>query len=138
MKLTETQLDKLKDNFIDRFIADMDVDQLRQYVRDDLNTYLANCSQEKVIGEMHGHLCDDELVDSLVKNAAWQMDWGKTMKVKAGEFIKKDSGEVIWGSEAFIDEVFKALYGNEYEYEIWSYNDALQKIKNLVQQMEDN
>ena len=34
------------------------------------------------------------------------------MKVGAGEFIKIDSGEVIWGSEAFIDEVFKALYGN--------------------------
>ena len=59
-------------------------------------------------------------------------------KVGAGEFIKKDSGEVIWGSKAFIDEVFKALYGNEYEYEIWSYNDALQKIKNLVQLAEDN
>ena len=55
------------------------------------------------------------------------------MKVGAGEFIKTNSGEVIWGSEAFIDEVFKTLYGNEYEYEIWSYNDALQKIKNLVQ-----
>ena len=58
------------------------------------------------------------------------------MKVGAGEFIKTDSGEVIWGSEAFIDEVFKALYGDEYEYEDWSYNDALQKIKNLVQQEE--
>ena len=55
------------------------------------------------------------------------------MKVGAGEFIKTNSGEVIWGSEAFIDEVFKTLYGNEYEYEVWSYNDALQKIKNLVQ-----
>ena len=55
------------------------------------------------------------------------------MKEKSGEFIKKNSGEVIWGSEAFIDEVFKTLYGNEYEYEVWSYNDALQKIKNLVQ-----
>ena len=55
------------------------------------------------------------------------------MKEKAGEFIKKNSGEVIWGSEAFIDEVFKTLYGNEYEYEVWSYNDPLQKIKNLVQ-----
>ena len=54
------------------------------------------------------------------------------MKVGAGEFIKTNSGEVIWGSEAFIDEVFKTLYGNEYEYEVWSYNDALQKIKNLV------
>ena len=60
------------------------------------------------------------------------------MKVGAGEFIKTNSGEVIWGSEAFIDEVFKALYGNEYKYEIWSYNDALQKIKNLVQQQEQN
>ena len=60
------------------------------------------------------------------------------MKVGAGEFIKTNSGEVIWGSEAFIDEVFKTLYGNEYEHEVWSYNDALQKIKNLVQQVEFN
>ena len=60
------------------------------------------------------------------------------MKVGAGEFIKTDSGEVIWGSQAFIDEVFKTLYGNEFRNEVWSYNDALQKIKNLVQQVEDN
>ena len=56
------------------------------------------------------------------------------MKVKAGEFIKTNSGEVIWGSEAFIHEVFVTLYGDEYEYEDWSYDNALQKIKNLVQQ----
>ena len=58
------------------------------------------------------------------------------MKVGAGEFIKKDSGEVIWGSEAFIDEIFKTLYGNKFRDEIWSYHDALQKIKNLVQRVE--
>ena len=60
------------------------------------------------------------------------------MKEKAWEFIKTNSGEVIWGSEAFIHEVFVTLYGNEYEYEVWSYNDALQKIKNLVQLQEQN
>ena len=60
------------------------------------------------------------------------------MKVGAGEFIKTNSGEVIWGSEAFIDEVFKPLYGNEFHNEVWSYNDALQKIKNLVQLQEQN
>ena len=54
----------------------------------------------------------------------------------AGEFIKTNSGEVIWGSEAFIDEVFKTLYGNDFRNEVWSYNDALQKIKNLVQLQE--
>ena len=58
------------------------------------------------------------------------------MKARAGEFIKTNSGEVIWGAEAFIDEVFKTLYGNEFRNEVWSYNDALQKIKNLVQQVE--
>ena len=38
------------------------------------------------------------------------------MKVGAGEFIKTNSGEVIWGSEAFIDEVFKTLYGNKFRH----------------------
>ena len=65
----ETQLDKLKDKFIDRFISDMDVNQLKQHIRDDMNTYLANSNQEEVIGEMYGHLCDDELVDTLVTEA---------------------------------------------------------------------
>ena len=60
------------------------------------------------------------------------------MKEKAGEFIKTNSGEVIWGSEAFIHEVFVTLYGDEYEYEDWSYDNALQKIKNLVQLQEQN
>ena len=60
------------------------------------------------------------------------------MKVGAGEFIKTNSGEVIWGSEAFIDEVFKTLYGNKFRNEIWAYDDALNKIKNLVQLQEQN
>ena len=60
------------------------------------------------------------------------------MKIGAGEFIKTNSGEVIWGSEAFINEVFKTLYGNKFRNEIWSYDDALNKIKNLVQQQEQN
>jgi len=59
------------------------------------------------------------------------------MKARAGEFIKTDSGKVIWGSEAFIDELFKTLYGNEFHNVVESYNDALQKIKNLVQQEEN-
>ena len=47
------------------------------------------------------------------------------MKARAGEFIKTNSGEVIWGSEAFIDELFKTLYGNEFHNVVESYNDAL-------------
>jgi hypothetical protein len=58
------------------------------------------------------------------------------MKPKAGEFIKTDSGEVIYGSKAFINEIFKTLYGEEWQETIWSYNDALEKIKNL-KQLED-
>ena len=60
------------------------------------------------------------------------------MKVGAGEFIKTNSGEVIWGSEAFIEEVFKTLYGKKWGETFESYNDALQKIKTLVQQQEHN
>ena len=58
------------------------------------------------------------------------------MKTKAGEFIKTDSGKVIYWSKAFINEIFKTLYGEEWQETIWSYNDALEKIKNL-KQLED-
>ena len=59
------------------------------------------------------------------------------MKAKAGEFIKTNSGEVIYGSKAFINEIFKTLYGEEWQETIWSYNDALERIKNLKQLEED-
>ena len=55
------------------------------------------------------------------------------MKAKAGEFIKTDSGKVIYGSKVFINEIFKTLYGEEWQETIWSYNDALERIKNLKQ-----
>ena len=58
------------------------------------------------------------------------------MKEKSGEFIKTDSGKIIWGSEAFIEEVFKTLYGKRWGETFESYNDALEKIKNL-KQLED-
>ena len=70
MKLTETQLDKLKDKFIDRFIADMDVNQLKQYVRDDMNTYLARRNEEEVVNEMYGHLVDEDLVNKIIKEVS--------------------------------------------------------------------
>ena len=66
MKLTETQLDKLKDKFIDRFIMDMDVNQLKQYVRDDMNTYLARRNEEEVVNEMYGHLVDEDVVNKII------------------------------------------------------------------------
>ncbi len=66
MKLTETQLDKLKDKFIDRFIADMDINQLKQYVRDDMNTYLARRNEEEVVNEMYGHLVDEDVVNKII------------------------------------------------------------------------
>ena len=70
MKLTETQLDKLKDKFIDRFVADMDVNQLKQYVRDDMNTYLARRNEEEVVNEMYGHLVDEDVVNKIIKEVS--------------------------------------------------------------------
>ena len=66
MKLTETQLDKLKDKFIDYFIKNMDVDQLKQYVRDDMNTDLARRNEEEVVNEMYGHLVDEDVVNEII------------------------------------------------------------------------
>ena len=66
MKLTKTQLDKLKDKFIDYFIKNMDVDKLKQYVRDDMNTYLARRNEEEVVNEMYGHLVDEDVVNEII------------------------------------------------------------------------
>ena len=66
MKLTKTQLDKLKDKFIDRFISDMDVNQLKQHIRDDMNTYLARRNEEEVVNEMYGHLVDEDVVNEII------------------------------------------------------------------------
>ena len=46
--------------------------------------------------------------------------------------------KIIWGSEEFISEVFKTLYGKKWGETFESYNDALQKIKHLVQLQEQN
>ena len=65
-KLNETQLDKLKDKFIDHFISDMDVNQLKQHIRDDMNTYLARRNEEEVVNEMYGHLVDEDVVNKII------------------------------------------------------------------------
>ena len=51
----------------------------------------------------------------------------------------KESGQAIWEdldtsiAETFIHQVFNLLYGDKYQSEGWSYDDALEKIKNLKQ-----
>ena len=44
----------------------MDVDQLKQYVRDDMNTYLARRNEEEVVNEMYGHLVDEDVVNERI------------------------------------------------------------------------
>ena len=88
-----------------------------------------------------------ELTKEQMKRVIEELESSYDTKMLEDKFLEEiinlfkkylNSGEVIWGSEAFIDEVFKTLYGNKFRNEVWSYNDALQKIKNLVQLQEQN
>ena len=40
--------------------------------------------------------------------------------------------------ESFIHEVFILLYGDEYIYEGYSYDDAIKKIKSLIKESEES
>ena len=57
----------------------------------------------------------------------------KEYKPKAGEFIRKESGEIIYGHQEFIDALNETIYNEEWRFSSKSYNDILNEVKRLKQ-----
>ena len=69
-RATETNLNKeefeqLLDMYIDTIIDSMNVEDLQQYVRNDMNDFLYKCSESEVINEIK-YTLDDEMLDEFV------------------------------------------------------------------------
>ena len=57
----------------------------------------------------------------------------KEYKPKAGELFKKESGEIIYGHQEFIDALHETIYNQEWRFSGKSYNDILNEVKRLKQ-----
>jgi hypothetical protein len=69
-RATETNLNKeefeqLLDMYIDTIIDSMNVEDLQQYVRNDMNDFLYKCSESEVINEIK-YTLDDEMLEEFV------------------------------------------------------------------------
>ena len=69
-RATETNLNKeefeqLLDMYIDTIVDSMNVEDLQQYVRNDMNDFLYKCSESEVINEIK-YTLDDEMLDEFV------------------------------------------------------------------------
>ena len=68
-----------------------------------------------------------------IKKQSKKKEVEKEYKPKAGEYIKKESGEVIFGHDEFIDALHETIYEEEWRYSRKSYNDILNEVKRLKQ-----
>ena len=64
--LNNEQFEQLLDMYIDTIIDSMNVEDFRQYVRNDMNDFLYKCSESEVINEIK-YTLDDEMLDEFIK-----------------------------------------------------------------------
>ena len=69
-RATETNLNKeefeqLLDMYIDTIIDSMNVEDLQQYVRNDMNDFLYKCSESEVINEIK-YTLDEEMLEEFI------------------------------------------------------------------------
>ena len=77
-RATETNLNKeefeqLLDMYIDTIIDSMNVEDLQQYVRNDMNDFLYKCSESEVINEIK-YTLDDEMLEEFVTEIKGQSE----------------------------------------------------------------
>ena len=69
-RATETNLNKeefeqLLDMYIDTFVDSMGMEDLQQYVRNDMNDFLYKCSESEVINEIK-YTLDEEMLEEFI------------------------------------------------------------------------
>ncbi len=63
--LNREQFEQLLDMYIDTIIDSMNVEDLQQYVRNDMNDFLYKCSESEVINEIK-YTLDDEMLEEFI------------------------------------------------------------------------
>ena len=63
--LNREQFEQLLDMYIDTIIDSMNVEDLQQYVRNDMNDFLYKCSESEVINEIE-YTLDEEMLEEFI------------------------------------------------------------------------
>ena len=63
--LNKEQFEQLLDMYIDTIVDSMNVEDLQQYVRNDMNDFLYKCSESEVINEIK-YTLDEEMLDEFI------------------------------------------------------------------------
>ena len=63
--LSREEFEQLLDAYIDTIIDSMNVEDLQQYVRNDMNDFLYKCSESEVINEIK-YTLDDEMLEEFL------------------------------------------------------------------------
>ena len=65
LNLNKEEFEQLLDMYIDTIIDSMNVEDLQQYVRNDMNDFLYKCSESEVINEIE-YTLDEEMLDEFI------------------------------------------------------------------------
>ena len=65
LNLNKEEFEQLLDMYIDTIIDSMNVEDLQQYVRNDMNDFLYKCSESEVINEIK-YTLDDEMLEEFI------------------------------------------------------------------------
>ena len=63
--LNKEQFEQLLDMYIDTIVDSMNVEDLQQYVRNDMNDFLYKCSESELINEIK-YTLDDEMLEEFL------------------------------------------------------------------------
>ena len=65
LQLDKEQFEQLLDMYIDTIVDSMSMEDLQQYVRNDMNDFLYKCSESELINEI-SYTLDDEMLDEFI------------------------------------------------------------------------
>ena len=63
--LNKEEFEQLLDMYIDTIVDSMSMEDLQQYVRNDMNDYLYKCSESEVINEIK-YTLDEEMLEEFI------------------------------------------------------------------------
>ena len=78
LNLNDEQFERLKSYYIDRYIDNMSMKDLIEYVANDMADFLYNCSESEVVNEFLikvNHTLDEQFYNKFVKQNKGKLSW---------------------------------------------------------------